>query len=174
MDFSLFKAVGKFAINDFPTIEKSINNQAHAARVPPCALAAIIMRESAGRNIFQEGVPHDDPNCGYGYAQITYGANRSDPEHPTFVLNGKTYDLFDPSSNLYIAAQAFLGPAISNMLALRQSVSMPNEILYYAFGAYNAGFAAVARALHAGEDVDSVTTDNYASGTLALYHDALG
>jgi len=162
--------------NDFPQIAASINNQAHAALVPACALAAIVMRESGGRNIYQERMPHDSPDCGYGYCQITYGADRSDPNHPTYNVDGKTYDLFDPSSNLYVAAKGFLAPAITDMLNLRSSLgvgAMPQEILLYAFAAYNAGSYRVSQVIRAAGDPDSITTGGYGAATLAFYHTAL-
>lgn len=162
--------------NDFHTLSRIIRDRAHAALVPSCALAAIVKRESDGRNVFQEGMPHNSPDCGYGYCQITYGANRSDPEHPTYTLDGTIYSLFDPSSNLYVAAKGFLAPAISDMLRLRDAIGvdkMPNEILLYAFAAYNAGSYRVSQVIRAGGNVDGITTDRYASGTLSLYHAAL-
>jgi hypothetical protein len=162
--------------NDFPSLVATIRNQANAALIPSCALAAIVKRESAGRNVFQEGVSHDSPDCGYGYCQITYGADRTDPEHPTYTLDGKSYDLFDASSNLYIAAKGFLAPAVSDMLKLRDAIGtakMPQEILLYAFAAYNAGSYRVGQVIRGGGNIDSLTTDNYASATLDLYHAAL-
>jgi hypothetical protein len=162
--------------NDFPTLVASIRNQANAALVPSCALAAIVKRESDGRNIFQIGMPHNSPDCGYGYCQITFGADRADPENPTFALDGKTYRLFDPSSNLFVAAKGFLAPAISDMLQLRDAIGiekMPQEILLYAFAAYNAGSFRVSQVIRGGGNIDSLTTDDYASGTLNLYHVAL-
>ena len=95
-----------------PSLVNSINNQARAAGVPPCALAAIVMRESGGKNIMQVGVP-PGPGCGVGLTQITYGVDWSSPANPTYALNGVTYSLMDPSSNLYVAAKGFLVSAIT-------------------------------------------------------------
>jgi len=175
MDFTDFVVPHGWG-NDFPKLVPSIRNQAHSALVPSCALGAIAKRESEGRNIFQIGMAHGDPDCGYGYCQITYGADRTDPEHPAYHLDGRTFDLFDPSSNLYVAAKGFLAPAISNMLALRSAIGtakMPEPVVYYAFAAYNAGSYRVARAIRGGGNVDAVTTANYASGVMALYNEAL-
>jgi len=162
--------------NDLPHLVDSIRNQAHAALVPSCALAAIVKRESDGCNVFQQGVSHDSPDCGYGYCQITFGANRQDPEHPSYTLDGRQYDLFDRDGNLFVAAKGFLAPAISDMLHLRDALGaarMPEEILYYAFAAYNAGSYRVSQTVRGGGNVDSITTDAYASATLALYRQAV-
>jgi hypothetical protein len=175
MDFVSFVVPQDWG-NDFPSIQNAIRNQAHAALVPSCALAAIVKRESDGCDVFQEGVPHDSPDCGYGYCQITYGADRSDPEHPTYSFNGRSYDLMSADGNLYIAAQAFLAPAIAQMLKLRDAVgtnAMPQEILYYAFAAYNAGAYRVGQVIRSGGNVDGVTTNRYASETLSLYQTAV-
>lgn len=175
MDFVSFVAPSEWK-NDFPKLVASIRNQVHAALVPSCALAAIVKRESDGKNIFQVGVPHSSPDCGYGSCQITFGANRDDPEHPSYEIDGKAYELFDPSSNLFVAAKGFLAPAISDMLKLRDSIGgdkMSDEILYYAFAAYNAGSYRVSQTLRGGGNVDNITTDNYASGTLLLYRQAV-
>jgi len=175
MDFVSFVVPDGWG-NDFSDIQNAIRNQAHAALVPSCALAAIVKRESDGRNVVQDGVPRDSPDCGYGYCQITYGADRSDPNHPTFSYDGRSYDLMSADGNLLVAAQAFLAPAISGMLQLRDAIGMskmPQEILYYAFAAYNAGAYRVSQVVRSGGNVDSITTDRYASGTLALYHTAI-
>ena len=175
MDFVSFVVPSGWG-NDFSKIVASIRNQAHAALVPSCALAAIVKRESNGQNIFQVGVPHSSPDCGYGYCQITFGANRADPEHPSYGIDGKTYDLFDPSSNLFVAARGFLAPAITDMLRLRDAIGvekMSNEILYYAFAAYNAGSFRVSQTIRGGGNVDNITTDNYASATLLFYKQAV-
>jgi hypothetical protein len=175
MDFIRFVPLPAWQ-GDFVQIAPSINTQANAARVPPCGLAAIVMRESAGQNIFQYGVPHDSPDCGCGYCQITFGVDRTNPDQPKFLYGGQNYDLMNGDSNLLVAAQAFLAPAISSMLHLRQQIGMakmPEQIMYYAFAVYNAGATAVSQAVVAGGNVDAVTTDNYASGTYALYNQAL-
>lgn len=175
MDFVSFVVPDDWG-NDFPRIQNSIRNQAHAALVPSCALAAIVKRESDGLDVFQVGVPRDSPDCGYGYCQITYGADRSDPDHPTYSFDGRSYDLMSADGNLLIAAQAFLAPAITEMLRLRDAIGMskmPQEILYYAFAAYNAGSYRVGQVVRSGGNVDAITTNRYASGTLSLYHTAI-
>ncbi len=152
----------------------SINNQARAARVPACALAAIVARETGGRNILQEGVP-PGPGCGCGLAQITAGVDWDSALAPTFLFEGRAWELLDPSSNLYIAGKAFLAPAIANCTTLQELAPQSfarwgaGQVLYYAFASYNAGFGAVSRAIYGGMDPDSSTTNSYAHDVISRY-----
>lgn len=174
LDFVQFKDPGWG--NDFPKLVPLINSQANApqAEVPPCALGAIVMRESGGRNVLQKGKP-PGPGAGVGYCQITYGVNWPDTEHPTFTFHRQIFDLWDPTSNLYVGAAAFLKLALAAMQRLRSKVgatAMPLPILFYAFASYNAGATKITDIISSGGDaaaVDAATTGNYASGTLALY-----
>ena len=170
MDFVAFTAPNRPALDRWKV---SINNQAHAANVPPCALAAIVMRETGGRNVLQDGMPVG-PGCGVGLCQITANVNWSDKNGPTYGTTN--FNMLDPSSNLYVAAEFFLAPAIKECLLLREKFgqqmnAINSEILYFAFAAYNAGFGAVQSAIWAGHDPDSFTTDHYAQGTLDFYHE---
>jgi hypothetical protein len=133
-----------------------------------------VQRESVGQNVLQTGVP-PGPGCGVGLTQITYGVDWSNPKLPTFSMAGASYDLLDPGSNLLVAAGGFLAPAIAAMFNLRIDNAetmnrFSTEIAYFAFAAYNAGAGAVAQAIANGQDPNGVTTDNYASDTLSIYH----
>jgi hypothetical protein len=166
--------------NDFPQLATTINAEASAAgaRVPPCALGATIMRESHGQNVLQAGKP-PGPGAGVGYCQITSGVNWSDLKHPTYAFASKVYDLWDPASNLYVGAAAFLAPAIGKMTTLQAKlgpIAMPNPVLFYAFACYNQGIGKITGIIEAGGDaaaVDAATTKHYASGTLVLYDQAV-
>ena len=166
----------KFAAPDHPGIDSLrgfINNEAIIGKVPPCALAAIVMRESGGRNVFQEGVP-PGPGCGVGLTQITAGVVWTNPDDPRY----QGYRLLDEQQNLYVAAAYFLAPAIKDALVLREQyadtmATFSGEILYFAFAAYNAGPRAVETAIKNGVDPDTRTTDHYAAGTLDWYHQFL-
>jgi hypothetical protein len=178
LDFIAFKDPGWG--NDFPNLVTLINSEADAARaqVPPCALGAIIMRESGGRNVLQAGMPAG-PGAGVGYCQITYAVNWSDPTQPTFAFDGQTFDLWDAASNLYVAAAVFLKAAVVAMQRLQGQagvIAMPQPILFYAFACYNRGVKTITDIINSGGDaasVDAATTNNYASGTFALYTQAL-
>jgi membrane-bound lytic murein transglycosylase MltF len=143
-----------------------INRTAKAAAVPPCALAAIVERESDG-----------DPNAkstdgGFGLCQITSGVDG----RGVFTQTGAA--MFDPASNLETAARFFLVPAISACAKLHESFghrmdAISGDVLFFAFCAYNAGFGAVQHAIGSGVDPDVKTTNRYGAGTLAFYHAAL-
>jgi hypothetical protein len=170
MDFVKFSAPAHPALN---ALAQQINDEAVIGKVPPCALAAIVMRESGGQNIFQRGMPKG-PGCGVGLTQITAGVDWTNPDDPRF----QGYRLLDPQQNLYVAAAFFLAPAINQCLVLREQkaavmAQFSDEILYFAFAAYNAGFGAVSSAINNGSDPDARTTSTYAAGTLAFYHDFL-
>lgn len=162
-----------------PSLVQSINNQAIAdgAKVPPCALAAIVMRESGGQNIYQRGVP-PGPGCGVGVTQITFGVNWTNESQPTFEYNGSTYQLNQIPQNLYVAAAAFLAPAITQALALQKQwgdvmAQWSTQALYWAFGIYNAGYVPIQDCAENGTNPNSVTTDDYCSGTYNLYQEAV-
>jgi membrane-bound lytic murein transglycosylase MltF len=160
MDFVDYADPAKPAIDRFRDL---INRFAKAASVPPCALAAIVERESGG-----------DPNAisadgGYGLCQITSGVDA----HGVYTQTGA--NMLDPASNLETAARFFLAPAIAQCEQLRARFAprmnpIAPEILYFAFCAYNAGFGAVQSAVQNGTDPDARTTNRYGAGTLALYH----
>lgn len=167
MNFIRFNAPSHPELMQF---QEAINAEAIIAGVPPCALAAIVWRETGGQNILQIGVT-PGPGCGVGLTQITAGVDWSNITAPT--LHG--YNLMNPADNLYVAAAYYLAPAIAAAARLRRDNR--NEFnrfgdgqqLYYAFAAYNAGSGAVQRALANGEDPNTKTTDSYASDTYAKY-----
>lgn len=170
MDFVRFTAPAHPALD---ALKSAINSEAMIAGVPPCALAAICMRETGGRNVFQDGMPRG-PGCGCGLTQITASVDWTDLDEPRF----QGYRLMDPQQNLYVAAAFFLAPAIKECLVLREQYGatmarFSSEILYFAFAAYNAGFGAVQSAIQNGRDPDLSTTDKYATGTLAFYQEFL-
>ena len=170
MDFVAFNAPSHPSLN---ALAVSINNQAKAGGVPPCALAAIVANETGGRNVFQEGMPHA-AGCGVGLCQITSGVNWTDPESPTYLADGKSWALLDPSSNLYVAAKYYLAPNIFDLLDDRekhpaQYAEFSGEILYFAFAAFNAGLGEVISAVRVGHDPDSWTSNHYAQRALNFY-----
>lgn len=170
MDFVAFSDPNTPGIDQW---KRSINNQANTSKIPPCALAAVVMRESGGRNVLQAGMP-PGPGCGVGLTQITSNVNWSNLHAPTY--NGTSYNLLDPSSNLYISAEYFLRPAIQECLLLRERYAnvmnaINGDILYFVFAAYNMGFGGVESCILNGHDPDGSTTDNYAQGTLSFYDD---
>ena len=163
MDFIKFNCPSHPALQ---ALASKINNEAIISKVPPCALAAIVARETGGRNVLQDGCS-PGPGCGVGLTQITAGVNWGYPQNPTF----QGYELMDEEQNLYVAGAFFLKPAIDQCLALRaaHADAMQKPILYYAFCAYNAGLGAIIKALHDNTDPDEGTTDHYGAGTLAFY-----
>lgn len=175
MDFVAFKVPAGWGA-DFPTLAPTINNQARAAGIAPCLLAAVIRRETGGRNVLEAGKA-PGPGAGVGYAQITYAVNWSDPSRPSYTVDGKTYDLWDPSSNLYVAAYDFLAPAVQAAQVLLAHVGCPwapdYGVEYYTFAMYNAGIDPVQEAAERGEDPDGIDTQLYASGTLLFYRQAV-
>lgn len=125
--------------------------------VDPCMLAAIVEQESGGQNILQNGMKAGDPDCGVGLCQITYGVDWSNTSNPTYPGYGS---LFDPATNLKVAAHAFLDPVLGQF---------PGNYVA-AFAAYNAGASAVKSALAAGRSPDSATTGgNYGTTVYNLY-----
>lgn len=138
--------------------------------VPPCLLAAIVKRESHGKNVLQDGIP-PGPGCGVGLCQITYNVDWSDINNPKF--NG--YELLDPSQNLHVAANFFLAPAIGEAKEIQATqpakfaIAADGQVAYGAAAVYNAGWGAMQKALDLATDVDQFTTDNYASGVYGYY-----
>jgi hypothetical protein len=167
MDFIDFADPGTPAIDAW---RKSINGEAKYTKVPPCALAAIVANETGGRNILQEGVP-PGPGCGVGLCQVTSGVDWSSLQQPTY--NG--FHLMDPGANLYVAAEYFLGPAISFATKLKAADEAKfaafgdGQILFYAMAAYNEGETAVRDRFESGQNPDNGTTDGYAARAMAHY-----
>jgi hypothetical protein len=111
----------------------------------PCMLAALVLRESGGQNIFQKGVL-PGPGCGVGLCQITYGVDWSDIINPTYP--GVPGLLLDPATNLKVAAHYFLEPALEKF---------PNDHVA-AFASFNLGSNAVQNELIEGLSPDAWTT----------------
>lgn len=156
MDFTAFKA-------QTPTeklFEDIINRVAQLYGVPACALAAIARRESN----FDDQAHSDDG--GWGICQITSDVDANGVHTPTGL------HMLIAANNFHVAAQWFLHPAINACIALREAYpdSMGDEVLKYAFEAYNGGMGMVRAAIQAGHDPDQDTTNRYGAGTLALYH----
>jgi hypothetical protein len=170
MDFVAFNAPSHPSLN---ALAVSINNQAKAGGVPPCALAAIVANETGGRNVLQEGVA-PGPGCGVGLCQITSGVDWTNMDQPTYQADGKSWALLDPSSNLFVAAKYYLAPNIFDLLDDRekhpaQYAEFSGEILYFAFAAFNAGLGEVISAVRVGHDPDGYTTNFYAQRALNFY-----
>lgn len=176
MDFVRFADPSHPGVNQWAA---HINAEAALAAppVPSCALAALVARESGGRNVLQDGADPktgllpDGTTAGVGLCQITSGVDWSNPLDPT--RDG--YHLFKPDENLYVAAAYFLGPAIKHATYLKAEYPTAfglfggGQLLYYAFCAYNAGDGSVEKALRAGHDPDDFTTNHYGAGTMAFY-----
>jgi hypothetical protein len=151
-----------------------INAQAKVASIPSCLLAAIVNRESGGRNILQEGVP-PGPGCGVGLCSITSGVSWAVLTRPEYLFQGQYWDLLDPSSNLFIAAKAFLLPALINCTTLKQLCPDTTrrfgdgQLAFYVAATFNSGFSTVTKAVYAGVSPDLYTTDNYGAAVLATY-----
>lgn len=167
MDFVRFNDPSHPALN---ALRAPINNEAEIAKVPPCLLAAIVARETGGRNVFQEGMPHAD-GCGVGLTQITAGVCWDDAANPTF----HGYRLLNEAENLYVAAAYFLAPLIASAARLQRDNpggfehSCKGQIVYAAAAGFNAGWGAVLRAVSQGRDCDDFTTNRYATDVLARY-----
>jgi hypothetical protein len=167
-----FVAYADTSIPAIYALRSPINAEAQIAKVPPCALAAIVDNESEGRNVLQEGM-QPGPGAGVGLCQITAGVDWSDLAHPKF----HGYDLWNEADNLYVAAAYFLAPAIQSALRLQRDDPTgfarfgDGQVLFYAFAAYNAGFGAVLARYNAGENPDDSTTNGYAARGLAAYND---
>lgn len=167
MDFVVFNDPSTPDIN-FWRVE--INTAAIKANIAPCLLAAIVDRESNGRNILQEGVPAG-PGCGVGLCQITYNVDWSVLTRPTF----NNYFLLDPEQNLYVAANYFLGPAVSECAQAQSNwpdkfqTACAGQLAYGAAVAYNAGWDAVQMAMDREIDADRFTTNKYATYVFDRY-----
>jgi len=169
MDFVTFADP---AIPPIYTLRSPINAEATIAKVPPCALAAIVDNESGGRNVLQVG-KQPGPGAGVGLCQITADVDWSDLAHPK--LHG--YDLWDEAQNLYVAAAYFLAPAIQSALRLQRDDPTgfarfgDGQVLFYAFAAYNEGWGGVMGRYRAGQNPDNETTNGYAARAIIAYTD---
>jgi hypothetical protein len=167
MDFVRFKSPSHPALN---ALAPQINAEAEIAKIAPCLLAAIVARETGGRNILQEGMP-PGPGCGVGLCQITAGVSWTSITRPTF----QGYDLLNESDNLYVAAAYFLSPLASS--AARAQAANPaafatscrGQIVYAVAAGFNAGWGEVQSALARGADADGGTTNGYAADILSKY-----
>lgn len=153
-----------------------INEACRGTVIPPCFLAAIVKRETGGRNILQIGVP-PGPGCGVGVCQITYAVNWDDPSRPTFAgTGGREYDLQLVPDNLACAVVEFLTPLAGQMESLRAHFTQlygqcaAGQVLKGVAAGYNAGDSAVKAAVLSGQQVDTVTEHgNYASDVFQSY-----
>jgi hypothetical protein len=174
MDFVRFSDASVPGIN---ALAHDINGEAEMAKVPPCALAAVVGNESDGKNELQEGTDTttmllpDGTRPGVGPCQITAGVDWSNLQHPTY----EGYDLWNVPDNLYVAAAFFLAPAIASAQRLQESDPVgfakwgDGQVLFYAFAAYNEGVGRVQTKFAAGENPDDGTTDGYAARAMAQY-----
>src|SRR5690348_12706449 len=112
--------------------------------VGPCMLAAIVQRESGGRNILQEGAL-PGPGAGCGLTQITYGVDWTQRAVPCYPGFGR---LLDPLTNLRVSASQFLQPALA---------AFPGNLVA-AFAAYNLGIGGVQEEIAQGLNPDARTT----------------
>ncbi len=159
------------------TFASDINAEAEIAEIPPCALAAIVARETGGRNVLQDGADPatgllpDGTTAGVGLCQITSGVDWSKPSDPTY----QGYHLLRPADNLYVAASYFLRGLIADAERLARdnptgfASCCKGQLLYAAFAGYNEGWGAVLKRVANGEDADGGTTDGYAAWTYAKY-----
>jgi hypothetical protein len=174
-----FIAYADTSIPAIYALRSPINAEAQIAKIPPCALAAIVDNESVGENVLQNGVNTatmllpDGTRPGVGVCQITAGVDWSDYARPTF----QGYDLWNVPDNLYCAAAFFLAPAIQSALRLQRDDPTgfarfgDGQVLFYAFAGYNEGWGTVAARYAAGENPDDSTTDGYAARATAAYND---
>lgn len=163
MDLVAFHAPSDDA--DMAAMAAAINTACANTIVPPCLLAAIIKRETGGRNIFQIGMPRG-PQCGVGPCQITWGVDWSSLDHPTFG----GLDLTIVANNLQVAVRDFIVPLINKAMLVQQSqplaftASCRGQIAYAVACGYNAGWRNVQAAMDENVDADSKTTNRYARG----------
>ncbi|HEX3670251.1 MAG TPA: hypothetical protein VHT92_00970 [Candidatus Cybelea sp.] len=150
--------------------QNDIQYAADQASIPACLLAAIVLRESGGQNIYQIGMAHG-PGCGVGLTQITAGVDWSNPNDPTF----QGYHLMTPADNLYVSANFFLKGLVQSATSAEQNnsaafkASCRNEIVFAVACGYNAGWGAVQSAMAQGVDADTKTTNGYGADVLAKY-----
>ena len=167
-----FVAFGDSSIPAIYVLRSSINAEATIAKVPPCALAAIVDNESGGENELQQGMS-PGPGTGVGVCQITAGVDWSNYAHPTY----EGYDLWNVADNLYVAAAFFLAPAIQSALRLQRDDPTgfarfgDGQVLFYAAAGYNEGWSAVMKRYNAGQNPDDMTTDGYAARFVTAYND---
>jgi hypothetical protein len=118
--------------------------------VEPCMLAAITNRESGGRNVIQAGTNlttmllGDGTRPGVGVCQITAGVDWTDLKSPKF----ETFELWDPLSNITVAARFFLQPGLDQF---------PNDHRA-AFDSFNLGGGGVQQEIAHGVDPNALTT----------------
>lgn len=147
-----------------------INAACAGTAVPPCLLAAIVKRETNGQNIFQIGMARGE-GCGVGLAQITYGVNWANVDHPTLA----GLDLTVAENNLRVAVSEFLKGLVADaVLAQRNSplaftASCEGQVAYAVACGYNAGWGAVETAMQQGVDADFKTTNQYAHEVYPRY-----
>lgn len=150
-------------------LAREINGEAEIAKIPPCLLAAIVNRETGGRNVLQDGMS-PGPGCGVGLCQITAGVDWKD-SHPRFA----GYDLLNESDNLYVAAAYFLAPLIASASRIQRDNpqgferSCRGQVIYAAAAGYNGGFGMVLDAVAGGYDCDAHTTNGYAADVFSHY-----
>ncbi len=167
MDFVRFNAPSHPALMAY---QHDINGEAEVAKIPPCLLAAIVWRETGGRNELQIGM-EPGPGCGVGLTQITSGVDWSVPGKPMY----QGYALLVPADNLYVAAAFFLAPDLAAAARLQRdnpagfTAACRDQLVYAAAGAFNAGTGALQQAVAQGVDLDTYTTNDYASDALAKY-----
>ena len=167
MDFVRFSAPSHPALMAY---QHDINGEAEIAKIPPCLLAAIVWRETGGRNILQIGMD-PGPGCGVGLTQITSDVDWSVPGKPTY----EGYALLVPADNLYVAAAFFLAPDLAAAARLQRddpagfAAACRGQQIYAAAGAFNGGEGALRTAVAQGVDFDAFTTNDYASDVLAKY-----
>ena len=171
MDFIRFNDPSSPALMAYAS---AINSEAQLADVPPCALAAIVARETGGRNIFQEGMQRG-PGCGVGLTQITSGVDWSNPADPTY----QGYHLLKPADNIYVCAAFFLKGLIAaaHRLAINNPTgfarSCRDQIIFAMAVGYNGGWGMVQTAVANGVDADGDTTDGYGTWVYAKYLELL-
>lgn len=171
MDLVKFSAPSVPAINQWAD---AINLACEGTNVPPCLLAAIVARETGGRNILQEGMP-PGAGCGVGLCQITSGVDWSSIDHPSY--DGLA--LLTPSSNLHVAVYNFLSGLVGSAVAAQASspvsfaAACRGQVVFAAAAGYNAGWGKVELALSLSVDADQYTTSGedgpYAADVLAKY-----
>lgn len=166
MDFVPYHDPGRPALNAWAGI---INKEAGRA-FPPCLVAAVMNRETGGANVFQKGMPKG-PGCGVGLMQITSSVDWSNVDDP--MLYG--YHLMRPEDNIHCAVAFYLVPALIVAARLQQNdpqgfeAACHGQLAYGVAAAYNAGPGALQKAVAGRFDVDTLTTNDYASDVFDTY-----
>jgi soluble lytic murein transglycosylase-like protein len=162
MDFT------EFNVRSSPanTFRDAIVAAAKKWSLPSCAIAAVIMRESNGEPKATEPVPPGSSHPpGIGLMQITW--------------EGRDPSLYEPAKNIDRGC-AILASSLKQVTAARDALgaqqraaldAISPDILYFAFGGYNAGPSDVVKSIQVQHDPDRYTTDHYCRGTLAIYDD---